>query len=43
MITWQILRKNLSLHRRKIVLIQELKPLDHHRHREFDDETTRKR
>lgn len=33
--TWRILQKDLNLHPYKIVLTQELKPLDHRRRREF--------
>lgn len=33
--TWRILRKDLGLHPYKIVLTQELKPLDHQKRREF--------
>jgi len=35
--TWRILRKDLGLHPYKIVLTQELKPLDHRKRREFAD------
>lgn len=35
MTTWRILRKDLGLHPYKIVLTQELKPLDHHKRRVF--------
>lgn len=35
--TWRILRKDLGLHPYKIQLVQELKPLDHHKRRLFAD------
>lgn len=37
--TWRILRKDLGLHPYKIVLTQELKPLDHQKRRLFADWT----
>lgn len=37
--TWRILRKDLGLHPYKIVLTQQLKPLDHRKRREFADWT----